>query len=534
MCGRLCIAPTTSRPGRRPAAGRGTSSIDTGMARAGVRWDRGRDTRPTSLRAHPPEGVFTHFHSAEVDDGSRDDAGARASLEALASLHGVLPRRCAHAFRQQRRHRRAVGRFAGPPRTPGHRVVRRHDCPGAAGSDHVVHLRARIVDLRDVHDGESVSYGATWTATGERRIATVARSATRTDIDARFPIAARRLVHGVSVSRSSGTVTMDMTMLDVTALGDRCHGRRCRHVHRCDGGDCLRTDDVAAFAGPLTVRTAHRTPLASPRLYRAWAISDRLARHVCDPRTRMTEPSTRKPPRAHPGARRRRLRCRARYGTPTATRAATRSATSPAPSGGCSSPIFSGWGWATCRRSPVSHPVAHPIGAWGTMLPRSAGKDSTTGHWEIAGLHLEKPFPTYPQGFPPDVLAAFTRGHRTRPVIANTVASGTAVIADFAEQQQRTGAWIVYTSADSVFQIAAHEEWIPLAGAVPGVRDRPGAVGGPARRRPGSSPGRSWELPGRGGVPPIAATTRSSRPGTTLLDVLAEAGYSAGRGRQGG
>lgn len=106
-------------------------------------------------------------------------------------------------------------------------------------------------------------------------------------------------------------------------------------------------------------------------------------------------------------------------------------------------------------------PADHPIGAYGVMLPRSAGKDSTTGHWEIAGVHLERPFPTYPAGFPPEVIAAFEQA-TGRPVIANTVASGTAVIAEFAERQQATGAWIVYTSADSVFQIAAHEEWIPL------------------------------------------------------------------------
>lgn len=106
-------------------------------------------------------------------------------------------------------------------------------------------------------------------------------------------------------------------------------------------------------------------------------------------------------------------------------------------------------------------PVSHPVGGYGVMLPRSAGKDSTTGHWEIAGLHLETPFPTYPEGFPADVIDAFVAA-TGRPVIANCVASGTAVIARYAEEQQRTGAWIVYTSADSVFQIAAHEAWIPL------------------------------------------------------------------------
>jgi phosphopentomutase len=106
-------------------------------------------------------------------------------------------------------------------------------------------------------------------------------------------------------------------------------------------------------------------------------------------------------------------------------------------------------------------PADHPVAGYGVLLPRSSGKDSTTGHWEIAGLHLERPFPTYPHGFPAEVIERFSQA-TGRPVIANCVASGTAVITDFAEQQRQTGAWIVYTSADSVFQVAAHEEWIPL------------------------------------------------------------------------
>jgi phosphopentomutase len=100
-------------------------------------------------------------------------------------------------------------------------------------------------------------------------------------------------------------------------------------------------------------------------------------------------------------------------------------------------------------------------GAWGSMEPQSAGKDSTTGHWEIAGVHLEQPFPTYPNGFPPDVIEAFSKA-TGRGVLANCVASGTQVIADFGDEQARTGSWIVYTSADSVFQVAANEEIIPL------------------------------------------------------------------------
>ena len=101
-------------------------------------------------------------------------------------------------------------------------------------------------------------------------------------------------------------------------------------------------------------------------------------------------------------------------------------------------------------------------GAWGAMLPASAGKDSTAGHWEIAGVHLDRPFPTYPQGFPADVIDRFSRD-TGRGVIGNVVGSGTDVINRFAAEQHRTGGWIVYTSADSVFQVAADEAVIPLA-----------------------------------------------------------------------
>ena len=101
-------------------------------------------------------------------------------------------------------------------------------------------------------------------------------------------------------------------------------------------------------------------------------------------------------------------------------------------------------------------------GAWGTMLPASAGKDSTAGHWEIAGVHLARPFPTYPRGFPTDVIDRFSR-ETGRGVIGNVVGSGTDVINRFAAEQRATGGWIVYTSADSVFQVAADEGLIPLA-----------------------------------------------------------------------
>jgi phosphopentomutase len=100
-------------------------------------------------------------------------------------------------------------------------------------------------------------------------------------------------------------------------------------------------------------------------------------------------------------------------------------------------------------------------GAWGKMVPQSAGKDSTTGHWEIAGVRLERPFPTYPNGFPTEVVSAFEArvGRRT---IGNIAASGTAVIDRFGPEHEKTGDLILYTSADSVFQLAAHEEVVPL------------------------------------------------------------------------
>ena len=97
----------------------------------------------------------------------------------------------------------------------------------------------------------------------------------------------------------------------------------------------------------------------------------------------------------------------------------------------------------------------------GRLLERSKGKDTTTGHWELMGVVTATAFPTYPHGFPHDVIDPFM--HRTgRGVIGNRPASGTEIIQELGEEHQRTGKWIVYTSADSVFQIAAHEETVPL------------------------------------------------------------------------
>jgi len=100
-------------------------------------------------------------------------------------------------------------------------------------------------------------------------------------------------------------------------------------------------------------------------------------------------------------------------------------------------------------------------GAWGSMRPASAGKDSTTGHWEIAGVHVDVPFPTYPNGFPQEVIGEFARA-TGRGVIGNVVASGTDVLQRYGDEHVATGKWIVYTSADSVFQVAAHEDVVSL------------------------------------------------------------------------
>ena len=102
-----------------------------------------------------------------------------------------------------------------------------------------------------------------------------------------------------------------------------------------------------------------------------------------------------------------------------------------------------------------------PTGAVARLTEASMGKDTTIGHWEIAGLVSKRPLPTYPNGFPQEVLDAFTEA-TGRGCLCNLPYSGTDVIRDYGQEQLDTGKWIIYTSADSVFQVAAHEELIPL------------------------------------------------------------------------
>jgi len=107
-------------------------------------------------------------------------------------------------------------------------------------------------------------------------------------------------------------------------------------------------------------------------------------------------------------------------------------------------------------------PAEAPAGCFGRCTLASPGKDTTTGHWEMVGIHLERPFPLYPRGFPPEIMNEFE--HRIgRTALGNKPASGTEIIQELGAEHMRTGSPIVYTSADSVFQVAAHEEVIPVA-----------------------------------------------------------------------
>ncbi len=106
-------------------------------------------------------------------------------------------------------------------------------------------------------------------------------------------------------------------------------------------------------------------------------------------------------------------------------------------------------------------PIVEPLGAFGRMAEASAGKDSVTGHWELMGIVLQRPFPVFPDGFPADLIGEVER-RIGRPTIGNVVASGTTIINELGPEHLRTGSPIVYTSADSVFQIAAHEDVIPV------------------------------------------------------------------------
>ncbi|WP_036594992.1 phosphopentomutase [Paenibacillus sophorae] len=118
-------------------------------------------------------------------------------------------------------------------------------------------------------------------------------------------------------------------------------------------------------------------------------------------------------------------------------------------------------GLANIAPLPPLEPASAPEAYYGKMQEVSVGKDTMTGHWELMGLKIETPFNTYPDGFPAELIQKFEAA-TGRKVLGNKPASGTEILVEYGEEQMKTGAWIVYTSADSVFQLAAHEEIIPL------------------------------------------------------------------------
>ena len=125
-------------------------------------------------------------------------------------------------------------------------------------------------------------------------------------------------------------------------------------------------------------------------------------------------------------------------------------------------PNLQSWGLGNIRSLKGVAPAAQPRASFGKCALRSNGKDTTTGHWEMAGIVLERAFPTYPQGFPQTILDRFIRDTGVPGILGNVAASGTEIIKELGEEHVKTGKPIVYTSADSVFQIAAHEQVIPL------------------------------------------------------------------------
>jgi phosphopentomutase len=198
--------------------------------------------------------------------------------------------------------------------------------------------------------------------------------------------------------------------------------------------------------------------------------------------------------------------------------------------GGLSVPNLARLGLGHCTEIEGVAPDGDAGTAHGRLTERSPGKDTTTGHWEMMGVVLDRPFPTYPDGFPPEVIEPF-EAEIGRQVLGNRAASGTEIIAELGEEHLRSGRPIVYTSADSVFQVACHVEVVPLDTLYEWCRiarrllDGPHRVGRVIARPFTGTPGAFVRMPDRRdfSVPP---------PGPTALERLAEAGiptYGVGK-----
>lgn len=244
-------------------------AVDTGMARAGIRWDE-VDTLDLVVREHPPEGVFTHFHSADLGDDSRllQEQHFTKALHVLGpSLPTSVLVHCDNSA--------AIAARTTPTVPPAHLARPGIGLYGAVATEalqleQTVHLRARVVDLRDVHAGESVSYGAHWHAPDTRRIATVALG----HGDGLRQAFSNR---GVAILRGQrvpivGTVSMDMTMLDVSTLAAGCAiGDVATFIGR-DHEQSLTTDAVAQSVGLSPYELLVGLRLRVPRHYYETAV----------------------------------------------------------------------------------------------------------------------------------------------------------------------------------------------------------------------------------------------------------------------
>jgi alanine racemase len=233
-------------------------SIDTGMNRAGIAWTRVPDVRDL-LPGSAVEGAYTHFHSADLNDGSVVEQVRRfkCALDALPARP-----RFVHAENSPALERGGVSEWDLV--RPG---VFLYGVGGGDGAtmtpEPVAHLRARVIDVRDVDDGETVSYGATWRAAGARRIATLGigyADGYRRALSNRGVV----LLNG-SRARVAGIVTMDMTMIDVTDLP--CAVGDVATLIGRDGTDILSVDEVANTAGVLSYELLVGLKLRAPRIY---------------------------------------------------------------------------------------------------------------------------------------------------------------------------------------------------------------------------------------------------------------------------
>ena len=256
------LTPSLHRPAdivgwRDAGGGPWHLAIDTGMSRAGVRWD---EVAPLvdAVRRCEPEGAYTHFHSAERNDASRQTQETRFR-EALALLPETPP--VVHAENSP-----AIERSAGSPWTVARPGVFLYGVGSDAGiePEPVAHLRARIVDVRDVRDGETVSYGAGYRAVGDRRVATAALG---------YADGYRRSLSNVGSALIggrrvpvAGAVTMDMTMLDVTDVD--CEVGDVATFLGCDGDAQLALRDVARTGDLSPYELLAGLRLRVPHLYR--------------------------------------------------------------------------------------------------------------------------------------------------------------------------------------------------------------------------------------------------------------------------